>query len=82
MTVRQRTLVATPLNKFVSEPCRSCGTPQSVINGAWLRARRKAAQLTLREMARRLGFSAPYICDIELNRRHCSQVVRAAYEAL
>ena len=68
--------------KFRDEPCHTCGTPQAVIDGAWLRARRKAAKVTLREMARRLEFSAPYICDVELNRRACSPKIREAYEAL
>lgn len=68
--------------KFRNAPCCQCGSPQSVIDGGWLRARRLRAGLTLREMARRTGFSAPYICDIELNRRKCLPNMRAAYEAL
>lgn len=68
--------------KFIPSPCPTCGTPKSIINGAWLRNERKTAGLTLREMARRLGLSAPFICDVELNRRNCSPKVRAAYEAL
>ena len=68
--------------KFRDEPCGQCGTPRSVVDGAWLRAKRREAGLTLREMARRLEFSAPYICDVELNRRNCTPEIRAAYEAL
>jgi transcriptional regulator with XRE-family HTH domain len=68
--------------KFKDMPCGSCGAPRSVVDGAWLRQQRIKAGLGLREMAQRLGFSAPYICDIELNRRNCTPKVRAAYEAL
>lgn len=68
--------------KFRDEACQACGAPQAVISGAWLRERRKAAGLTLREMARRLDFTPAYICDVEKNRRHCSPVIRKAYEAL
>lgn len=68
--------------KFTDKPCSTCGTPKAVVSGAWLRWRRREAGLTLREMARRLGYSAPYICDVELSRRACSPKIKAAYEAL
>jgi predicted transcriptional regulator len=68
--------------KFKDQPCSQCGSPRSVINGDWLREARKAAGLTLREMARRVGVSAPYICDIERNRRNCLPAMRDAYECL
>jgi len=70
------------LQKFTEEPCHACGAKLSVINGKWLATEREIAGLTLREMARRLNFSAAYICDVEKNRRHCSPKIRAAYEAL
>jgi transcriptional regulator with XRE-family HTH domain len=70
------------VEKFTSEPCHACGAPRSVVSGAWLRQQRLASGLTLREMARRLNFSAAYICDVEKNRRHCSPDIRKAYEAL
>jgi transcriptional regulator with XRE-family HTH domain len=53
-----------------------------VVNGAWLRQQRQAARITLRDMAKRLGFSAPYICDIELNRRHALPKIVKVYEEL
>lgn len=62
--------------------CSACGGPRPVVNGDWLRERRKAAGLTLREMAGRLDFSAPYISDVERNRRNCTPAIRKAYEAL
>jgi len=68
--------------KFKQQPCPHCGTPQSVINGQWLRDVRKAAGLTLREMAKRVGVSPAYICDIEHNRRNCLPAMRDAYENL
>jgi transcriptional regulator with XRE-family HTH domain len=69
-------------SKFKPEPCSQCGAQRSVINGAWLREVRKSAGLTLREMARRVGMSAAYICDIERNRRNCLPAMRDAYEHL
>lgn len=66
--------------KFRDQPCPQCGTPRSVINGAWLRERRVAAGFTLRDFAKRVGVSAPYICDIERNRRNCLPAMRDAYE--
>lgn len=68
--------------KFTNEPCSKCGSPRSVVNGAWLRERRMAAGLSLREMARRLGFSAPYVSDVEKNKRNCLPKFRKAYESL
>lgn len=62
--------------------CPQCGGTGKVLNPTWLRARRIAAGITLREMADRIGYSAPYLCDIELGRRHCTTRVAAAYEAL
>jgi hypothetical protein len=70
------------VQKFKPEPCDTCGAPRRVINGAWLRREREIAGMTLREMARRLDYSAAYLCDVEHNRRHCSPRIRAAYEAL
>jgi len=70
------------VQKFLDTPCLSCGAPRSVINGKGLRLEREMAGLTLREMARRLEYSAAYICDVEHNRRHCSPKIREAYEAL
>jgi DNA-binding XRE family transcriptional regulator len=68
------------LNKFKDQPCPHCGAPKRVVNGEWLRQERKRAGLTLREMARRVGVSAAYLCDIEKNRRNCLPAMRDAYE--
>lgn len=68
--------------KFKRDSCPRCGSPQTVLNGEWLRARRVAAGLSLRAMAARVGFTAAYLCDIEKNRRNCLPAMRAEYEAL
>lgn len=68
--------------KFIDLPCPHCGSPRSVVDGAWLRERRELARVTLREMGRRLGVSAPYLCDVEWNRRSRLPNIVKAYEAL
>lgn len=70
------------VSKFTYGACPRCGAPQSMLNGAWLRKCRERAGLTLREFATRAGVSAPYICDIEKNRRNCLPGMRALYEGL
>lgn len=64
------------------ESCAQCGHEYFAINGNWLRELRLAAGISLREMARRLHFSAAYICDIEHNRRGCRFEIQRAYEQL
>ncbi len=48
--------------------------------GAILRGKREKAGITIREIARRLGKSAPYIGDLELGRRNWSQGILTSYE--
>lgn len=43
--------------------------PDNAATGQLMREARKRAGLTLREMARRLGQSAPFVSDLELGRR-------------
>ena len=62
--------------------CPWCDHPVYVVNGAWLRARRKQYRISLRAFARQVDLSAPYIGDIELNRRGCSHEIQMAYERL
>jgi transcriptional regulator with XRE-family HTH domain len=66
--------------KFFDQPCPTCGTPRTVVNGLWLRERRIKAGYSLRDFAKRVGVSAPYISDIEHNRRRCLPAMRDAYE--
>lgn len=62
--------------------CPHCGNWTTVVNGLWLREKRKRAGLSLREMARRLDLSAAYVSDIERNNRGASQDVQIAYDRL
>lgn len=68
--------------KFSSAPCPRCGSPASVVNPAWLRQTRIAARVTLREMARRMSFSAPYLSDVEHGRRTAGPHIVKFYEEL
>lgn len=58
--------------KHTSRPCSQCGAARAFVDGAWLRKQRKDAGLSLREVASRLGYTASYLCDIELNRRNAN----------
>jgi len=68
--------------KYLDHPCPHCGTPRTVINGLWLRERRKRAGFSLRDFAARVDCSPAYICDIEHNRRNCLPKMKDAYENL
>lgn len=68
--------------KYCAEGCPKCGAPCAVVNYKWLREVRLASQLTLSQMADRLGYSVPYMSDIERGKRDCTQRVREAYEQL
>lgn len=70
------------IKKFIDAACPHCGSPRAVVDGAWLRERRKLAGLTLKEMGRRLGVSVPYLSDVEWNRRNRLPAIVKAYEAL
>jgi predicted transcriptional regulator len=50
--------------------------------GAALRACREAKGITLRDVARKLGVSAPFVSDCELGRRNLSDKHREAYQRL
>ena len=53
--------------------CPKCGGSGKVDDpraiGEDMRKRREASGLSLREVARRIRTSAPYLCDLELGRR-------------
>jgi len=60
--------------------CPTCGEGQiEKVNPVWLRHVREQAGVTLRAMAKRAGVSAPYLCDIEHERRNCPQRVYVEY---
>lgn len=50
--------------------------------GEQMRARRKAAGLSLRELAKRVKRTASYLCDLELGRRRWSSAKIQWYEDL
>lgn len=56
-----------------TKECPRCGGTGFVADPAYhgkeARARRKQAGLSLREVARRMGFSVAYVSDLELGRR-------------
>ena len=49
------------------EHCEHCNA--ETLDGASLRERRTQAAVSLRDMAKRAGITAAYLCDIEYNRR-------------
>lgn len=51
------------------------------IIGAMMRQKRLQKEITLREMARRLNCSAPYLVDLELGRRNWSLAWITTYNA-
>jgi len=70
------------LERYVEGRCGKCATPRKRTNPAWLRAQRKRAGLTLRELARRLKVSAAFISQIELGLCACPPRFSEAYAAL
>ncbi len=66
--------------KFREEPCRTCGHTRQLVNGAWLREKRLDAGRGLRWCARELKITPSYLCDVELDRRLCTDAIRAFYE--
>lgn len=65
-------------------PCPRCngtGTiPDDRAMGAAMRQRREAAGLSLYDLAKKLGLSASYLCDLELGRRQWSGTNIERYE--
>jgi len=55
--------------KTVNTICKFCLQIRKVVDGKELRVLRKKSGLSLREVARRVGISASYLCDIEHNKR-------------
>lgn len=69
------------LERRVCPHCRGRGETFVPAAGE-LRRRRESEGLSLREVARRLGFSAPYLSDVELGRRNATEAILGAYECL
>jgi predicted transcriptional regulator len=70
--------------RTVKRPCKACGGKGAIesVDPTALRTRREDAGVSMGEMARRLGFSVPYISDVELGRRNVTERVAAEYEKL
>lgn len=64
--------------------CPKCGGSGTVLNdkkvGAFMRSLRIHAKVTGRALARRLGWSAAYLCDLELGRRAWNAEKREKYQ--
>jgi len=67
---------------YTAATCSKCGGPTKQISPEWLRARRLASGLTLTALAKRLGLSKAYLCDVELGRRRATPQIAAGYNAL
>jgi len=63
--------------------CPKCGGTGTIqddkILGAQLKKKREKAGLPLREVARQMGLSASYICDLEHGRRSWSADLKKRY---
>ena len=82
MTERAGTTRPPAIRKPRTEPCPHCdgvGTRLVYPSGRYLRDARLRAQVSLREMARRIGLSPTMLCDLELGRR---QLTRAQWDAV
>jgi transcriptional regulator with XRE-family HTH domain len=62
--------------------CSRCQQPVEIVKGTTLRQVREAAGISLREMARRLMVSAPYLSLVERSQKRVTPKVQREYEAL
>ena len=67
---------------IVMRRCPQCGSLRHAPNGRHLRALREKKGIGLREMARRLAFSAGFLSDVERNRRGVTGRLMAAYSLI
>ena len=70
------------IGKYTLKTCRSCNMIRKIPSPNWLRQQRIQAKLTLREMGKRIGVTASYLCDLELGRRTPTARITTGYEAL
>lgn len=68
--------------RHIYEPCPTCHRERRVVDGGWLRQQRERSGVSLRELARRIGVSPPYLSDVELNRRGRTTKIVEAYAIL
>lgn len=71
------------IDKIVIE-CKKCGGcgKVSITVPESLKKARVAAGISLRTFAKRIGFTAPYISDIENGRRACTNEIEEYYSLL
>ena len=74
----------TDMKALPLKPCLCCNGSGEVYDheaiGAVMRKVREDAKLSLREIARRLHLSAPYVSDLELGRRNWTRSRIADFE--
>lgn len=63
------------ITKKICQECNGTGKVWNV-TPEWLREQRQANNLSLKDVAKSVGFSTAYICDIEFGRRTCPDAVR------
>lgn len=69
-------------HKWTVVKCHVCQQVRRVAAYPWMRKVRLAAKISLRNVARKTGYSASYICDIELGRRRANESILKIYEDL
>lgn len=68
----------------LTEPCAQCNGTGRQLNqraiGSLMRSRRKAANLTLKDVARKLKISGPYLSDLEQGKRRWTETRQKQFE--
>lgn len=64
--------------------CKACGGSGThwIVEPRSLKQTRMEAGISLRQMAKKLHFSAPYLSDVENGRRACTLTIESAYSEL
>jgi len=68
--------------KYIKTKCRECGGNRKTLNGAWLRFKRLKCGMNQRDFGMMIGFSSPYLSDLETNRRECPASLVKIYNKL
>ncbi len=73
-------------SKNLTKPCPECHgsgrVPDAAKVGAKYKARRTAKRLTLARVARAMGISVGFLCDMEHGRKPMNAARRAQYDAI
>ncbi len=69
--------IQTP-NKFLENQCNHCINGK-LVNPKWLRFIRRKKDITMINMAKKIGISQSYLCDIEQGKRSCPRKVIEEY---